>query len=400
MQFFDQNLGVEIDMPDNIDPNEANQAMSGLYQQEQAKQSMMQGLGWAGRTIADVMTPTRSHPVIDHRAAAAMSPQALQNTMQMQQGSIDQENRVRAQQQMQQEQMAQMNQIEQARMRQRNAETLQRQKDQRDMMKIRTQEYDMRKQQHEFEMRMKEDEMKEKERQAKMPQLHESSGMQYTYDETTNSYKGGVIPGAEAVHADFTRAPMARGGRGGSGGGASGGGASQQSQWITNPATGEKVWATYNAETGRWAAAQLDGVEGAPQQPQEDWSKWRLTDDGEGNKLWAHPDGRTRPLTPEEKKEVSIVDQGNALVGKAQGRKAKGELLLQEGWAPAQVDAYLNAIGAVDDNSWVPFKAGKQWNAGSGNAQKQQEGQRPQEGAIKEYQGATYTFVNGEWLPL
>lgn len=356
MQFFDQNLGYEIEMPDGIDPTEANQAMAGLYRQEQARQSMMQGLGWAGRTIADVMTPQRTSPVVDYRAAAAMSPQAFQNTMQMQQGSIDQENRVRAQQQMQQEQMAQMNYIEQARMRQRNAEMLQQQKDQRDMMKIRQQDYDMRQKEHEFNMRMKEDEIKEKERQAKMPQLHESSGMQYTYDEKTNSYKGGVVPGAEAVNQDYTRAPQS----GGGGKGSSASGMADTIQ-VQDPETKQLVtvqkfnpYGDYiDTKTGKVYSRDMfkGGTAGA------NGKKIHSRFTGEDNKeyiLWQ--DGTTSPVFPEEEQPTAPpVAQPESdgffsgLAKTAAGLSALKQLMGGRQSAPTNNAPALPQVGMVED---------------------------------------------------
>ena len=103
----------------------------------------------------------------------------------------------------------------------RNAEILQQQKDRKQEFTIRKQDYDLRKKENDMRIKMQEDEQKyrekedaRKEKDALKPQLHESSGMQYVFDQATNTYKGSVVPGAEAVNRDYTRGPVGTGSAG------------------------------------------------------------------------------------------------------------------------------------------------------------------------------------------
>ena len=223
MLYEDPEFGFALSLPDNATPDIAQAHIGNVRThyaqqsaQQQQQQQMQESLGWMGRVVGDAMAPaTQFAPVIGRAAAAAMTPQGFQQTA----GLMANSAQFQQEQGMRQEQMGNMNRIEQERMRMRNAEILQQQKDRKQELTIRKQDYDLRKKEHDMQIKMQEDEQKyrekedaRKEKDALKPQLHESSGMQYVYDATTNTYKASVVPGAESVQADYTRAPSSGGG--------------------------------------------------------------------------------------------------------------------------------------------------------------------------------------------
>lgn len=81
--FFDQFLGAEVELPDDLPPDQRQAALGQLYQQRR-QQNAMQTLGYLGQTIMNTggLTGQRAPQrpaAIDPRAAFVMTPQALQS---------------------------------------------------------------------------------------------------------------------------------------------------------------------------------------------------------------------------------------------------------------------------------------------------------------------------------
>lgn len=269
MIYDDPDFGFSLSLPDGTPP-EVQQAhvvnlqrhYAGQAQAAQQAQDRYNALGWMGQVVSDAMAPpTQFAPVIDRRAAAAMTPQAMQQTAgMMQQGAQFQQG-----QQMQQQRMQQMDRIEQERMRQRNAEILQQQKDQKQMFQIRKQDYEMRKQEMEFQQKIREDDAKRKEQEAeRREQIGDSyptpggGRAQVTYDSD----------GRPIVNEFIKGRPMQGGTTG-----------RRIGQWFWDETLGRNVYKELNPETGQYeipAQTNLTPEEILQQQTmieQQEWDK-------------------------------------------------------------------------------------------------------------------------------
>jgi len=201
--FFDPYVGAEIDMPDNIDPNEANRAMAGLYQQEQTRQAIVGGMGQLGNIVSDVVSPTQQYATINPHAAAAMTPEVYQQTMAAQQGVVNQQNEIAARQEMQQADIAQQSAVEAGRRRVEVQRLLQQQKDQAAEHKLREMEAKNLDAYRKQQLEIKEREFKMRERESKLPEIDESRGVAYYTDPETGEVTQKIID--PKIHARATR---------------------------------------------------------------------------------------------------------------------------------------------------------------------------------------------------
>lgn len=203
MQIFSPSINHTFDVPDDITPDEMNGLMGSVEQQAQQRAGILGGIGEIGRMVQSLNTP--HYPSVDPVAAMAMTPQALNQTLQRQ-----------ADQVRQREVLAQ-------REREATAQALQQEKDRR----VRLQQLQLAAKNDEAEAKYRESQMAMQEKQFGLEQdkmkaeEKRLSAPKYTIDQETGlvwKEQGGVVTveknalGAQAVSERDARRRVGTGG--------------------------------------------------------------------------------------------------------------------------------------------------------------------------------------------
>lgn len=257
-----QGNNFRIQFPDGTPEPEMNNAIQAAQQQ----QNQYATLGQIGQIVQDVFRPqTTISPRVDRLAAAAMTPDALQNTMQLQQqGQIAEQNAGLAR-----EEMQQRSQIDQGRQRMQMQQLLQQEKDRAQQFKYQKMVMDNQEADRALKERLAtQDEERRKEeetRRASEPRI--MSNGQAVYRNPDGTLTASDIEGY--------RSPVSGGGSGGGGGDNTGG--PRRGQWMRDPNTGQTYYKEWNPDTGRWEVPVDDsGAAGVSPEVQQQKELFRL----------------------------------------------------------------------------------------------------------------------------